>query len=631
MLEGICSFKEATTGVIHLPEIEAHVFEQIMSYLMQDWSFNSNLQSQRKIIFSVEMKEESVMELLLACHFLDIPDLLETTCKMLADNISRLSTLSLFPMETLQQIYKHTNDLELIKLENNCKDKNLLDGYLASSEIWKMKYHAKKWNLDRTNYLQSYLPACNITIPPFMNPAYCFPNIFSFFSKQDEIIDWKQEFIQRFVQSEISNFIAKEETNSLGELIEIVKICSPFIKMIKIPSILFKCLLKNQKSSNSNHLFEFLSHLHYLEHLDISNFSVSFDDLTILIDFIPKCLFKLKSIVFRNINACDKMLTLICSLLNVHPIESLDITENVFSHIGIVYLSHTLCKNTSLKLLTINSNQYRLNNQKIHISFLPYWQRDDFLQNQQQNHDYFYYIKQQLQKQNSEFIYCKYAIDSLFKCLEFNHTLELLDIGHTEVSLSDIPLEYWKSLKENKTLKYLLLQGSSIRFDEENIQENIFEYLPISLKYLDISKLENFDSDILCANLARAAPYFENLRVLDISHYNLSRQFSLNNVMVFVKNSPNLCSLNINRCKISNHLAFLIADCLLECNSLEYLYASSNTLSDEANRIIDAGKQSLQNYKKKLFIDISFNNIPYSLLESAKDNTEDLLTLNLEQ
>ncbi len=39
------------------------------------------------------MDPEEVMEVVMACHYLDIPDLLETACKMVAANITGLDSL----------------------------------------------------------------------------------------------------------------------------------------------------------------------------------------------------------------------------------------------------------------------------------------------------------------------------------------------------------------------------------------------------------------------------------------------------------------------------------------------------------------------------------------------------------
>lgn len=85
MLDGCGSFIESTTGIVRLPEIRPQIFEKIMNYLVKEWMFNSN--RGQKIVFGVEVDDESVMELLLACHYLDLPSLMETTCKMLAENI----------------------------------------------------------------------------------------------------------------------------------------------------------------------------------------------------------------------------------------------------------------------------------------------------------------------------------------------------------------------------------------------------------------------------------------------------------------------------------------------------------------------------------------------------------------
>jgi len=73
----------------------------------------------------------------MACHYLDIPDLLETACKMVAANISGLDSLqggtetslefaisnfshsSLVPPDVVHQIYSYLSPDELVEVESS--------------------------------------------------------------------------------------------------------------------------------------------------------------------------------------------------------------------------------------------------------------------------------------------------------------------------------------------------------------------------------------------------------------------------------------------------------------------------------------------------------------------------------
>lgn len=89
-----------------------------------------------RIVFAVEIPATEVMEMVMACHYLDIPDLLDTACKMVAGNISGLKTLQggsserinflhqiahirLVPPDVTHHIYSHLSAEELLNVENS--------------------------------------------------------------------------------------------------------------------------------------------------------------------------------------------------------------------------------------------------------------------------------------------------------------------------------------------------------------------------------------------------------------------------------------------------------------------------------------------------------------------------------
>ena len=89
MLEGACTFQEAISNVIRLPNMRPEVYEQVVLYSIKEWHLNQQCQRAERIVFGVEVEEESIMELALACHYLVLPGLLKTACRMLSFNLER--------------------------------------------------------------------------------------------------------------------------------------------------------------------------------------------------------------------------------------------------------------------------------------------------------------------------------------------------------------------------------------------------------------------------------------------------------------------------------------------------------------------------------------------------------------
>jgi len=342
---------------------------------------------------------------------------------------------------------------------------------------------------------------------------------------------WKEEFAQREVQRIVNFFSGDEWEKFLNDL----GLYSSTVRMLKLPTT----LLRNIFQSKSISIGRLLRLFPALEHLDISDGVVEEIILRDILKSIPEFNKNLESLVLRNIAASNKMLRRISSFLKQFPLESLDITENYFLHKGIIEFAHVLRNNSSLKCLTLNSNQFRLDNQRIRTRRLPHWQQLEVQQLERVNE-----VEELSDEEIVPLSDCKYAADALFQSLGENQHLRLLDIGYNEICLSDIELASWESLQSNTCIHWLLLQGCSINFQNDF---NFFEYLPQSVEYLDISKLEQMDSDRLCADLFAATHRLTNLVALDISHNFLSPS-SLRMLLSCFANLPSLQSVNLTRC-----------------------------------------------------------------------------------
>lgn len=110
-------------------------------------AFPEQMADEDKVVFCFDFPAEISLDMLMAAHFLDIPDLLEYMCKMVADHIDgtllmpRLFRLSLtvedtpslegLAPEVVNLIYHHLSPQKLFEVETSRKFPDPSHGSLA--------------------------------------------------------------------------------------------------------------------------------------------------------------------------------------------------------------------------------------------------------------------------------------------------------------------------------------------------------------------------------------------------------------------------------------------------------------------------------------------------------------------
>jgi hypothetical protein len=189
--EGLGSFRERVKRVIHLPALSGETLERVFQFCSMDALLNRRSRGARRalfrstedidedespsgtplrsslptsspstpqrrteqaIAFCFALPHESVLEMLAAAHFLDIPELLSATCRMVADNIdgtfwvefspspespADVDTLDGLPPDAVMQILEMLPADKLAAVETQGKFAELPD----TTELWRVQFH----------------------------------------------------------------------------------------------------------------------------------------------------------------------------------------------------------------------------------------------------------------------------------------------------------------------------------------------------------------------------------------------------------------------------------------------------------------------------------------------------------
>eukprot|EP01125_Pyxidicula_operculata_P022103 TRINITY_DN8887_c0_g1_i2.p1 TRINITY_DN8887_c0_g1~~TRINITY_DN8887_c0_g1_i2.p1 ORF type:complete len:904 (-),score=138.46 TRINITY_DN8887_c0_g1_i2:26-2737(-) len=107
--------------------------------------FDSTQPNQKRVVTLFEIPTEDLLEVMMAAHFLDIPSLLELTCKQIAKYIDAVESLSGIPDEVVHLIYSYIPPEQLALVEMSELHKTTHKD-LDTSDLWQNACDENGWS-----------------------------------------------------------------------------------------------------------------------------------------------------------------------------------------------------------------------------------------------------------------------------------------------------------------------------------------------------------------------------------------------------------------------------------------------------------------------------------------------------
>eukprot|EP00761_Pharyngomonas_kirbyi_P014862 gb/GECH01014893.1/.p1 GENE.gb/GECH01014893.1/~~gb/GECH01014893.1/.p1 ORF type:complete len:955 (+),score=222.79 gb/GECH01014893.1/:1-2865(+) len=253
-------FKESSERRIVLSTISPEVMEEILRFLFMDYLENrtsiendsqNDIQSDlsqisvtellrkdtetknQRVSFLFELKPSLVMDILLASHYLIIPNLLKSATRMLADNIFDVPTFKGLPKDTVHAILGLLSPFDLCKIESDPIFEEIRITESELNDLW--KYHAFRGKHHNTILERQ-----------------------TDFNTSNEDIDWKRQFIEAEFEERCRKLIIKDFQQDENEFLEITSTYAPHIRRLSIDpcGILERNLFRKTFEILSSHLEE---------------------------------------------------------------------------------------------------------------------------------------------------------------------------------------------------------------------------------------------------------------------------------------------------------------------------------------------------------------------------------------
>jgi len=317
ILDSPGNFLEQQTRIVHLVDIQPQILKDVISFCSQELQENPNQNSPSKVVFVFQITPDSVMDILSAAHYLQIPSLTGYATSMLADfAVDVPSFEGIFP-EVVHEVCIKCKPSMLRVIEKQ----NKLEGFnVDTMSIWKRWCERKKW-VDVVVARQKDCGSCDdATTKEF-----------------EDKIDWCRGYAETALSimlTKIGMFVSQEEfidfLITFGDIIQYVRIDSSWnFEYMKFDNIL-------------------IDYIPNLRWLDLSRDLNSVEDLSLpiarrlcaVLHHFNKGLTHLK---LTGCNITNKLIAdLTSSIRGCEDLRHLDLSENLLSEEGMKELAGNL-------------------------------------------------------------------------------------------------------------------------------------------------------------------------------------------------------------------------------------------------------------------------------------------------
>jgi Ran GTPase-activating protein (RanGAP) involved in mRNA processing and transport len=483
-----------------------------------------------RVAFCVEISPQFAMELLMAAHYLEIPDLLETVCRMVADNIDGVEDLSGVPSDVVLQIYRYLDHDQLLKIENSPMHPVGLD----TSPLWQRHYERRGWDLHYSPFVESWTAELNeineyIEVEDRSDPTHVLSD------------NWKALYLRREFMHRTVCMTSQEQLDSLFQFFEL---CKDYLEELSIRPQFVQI--------SGLHMLYFAERLPNLTALDLSDNIMTEDLVQALVDLLAKNPRLTRVKMSRCCLKDTSIGPLFTQFDKTQNLVSLDLCDNQLTTRSLSsvaeWLAHPSC---SLVRLSLRDNSIKSKRIGLHDT------HEDYL-------------------------------EKLFRALCTNNRLELLDLGINDLILSGVSDEIWLDLPRNTSLKYLLLKDNTlIQDDHSSLQfHQLITSLPRNLLALSLSQTQVSTSQLVALTQVLSKPN-ASLRHLDISE-NLLGVHSSDQVADLIRFAKNLYSLNLRNNGLRDSGGNKVAAALHSAPQLRYLDLEKNILRTSTRAIVAA-------------------------------------------
>lgn len=371
------------------------------------------LRHNHRVVFAFEISPDSVMELLMASHYLGVLGLVDVTCRMLADNVESIPSFVGLPSEVIMQVLQHLTPMKLLDIESS----GLLNGLndVHTEQLWRSaledKVEKDGWEIAHCFYELSWLHRLEAERVPLQRLQLNFiahPHV------RTNI--WRHKYIQCYMRWSLENYLRMSddacwdpllamENEAYVDLQEDIERCGPWVTCIAIPHSLNTCQEQIWDS-----IEDFVSRFQNLRYLCISNRVVGECQLERLFSLLAgqscpalECLKMSRAgIDDLKVHHLLKALALNCTL------QHIDLSENSISSEGLKWFPLLLKGNKTLRSLSLACN---------------------VLDSDSDPHNT--------------------PVRSLFELLYRQSNLRLLDVGHNRLHFENLSEDCWTWLRKS--------------------------------------------------------------------------------------------------------------------------------------------------------------------------------------
>jgi Ran GTPase-activating protein (RanGAP) involved in mRNA processing and transport len=587
------NFKEKQTLSVEFKEFSGIILEEILRFCIQDYMVNkpnyddeiSGKKQQARVVFQFYIHPSVVMEMLMASDFLQIPALLELSSLMLAHYIDYVPSFAGIAPDLILGVFVRVNPVKLCGLEDRPEYKALK---LDTAPIW-FKHCEKKdykalgpvFSWDRNPTLKQYLDTLNIDNKPKTLHKYTYDQNHQVVEDLHSV-DWKRMYLERDLNLRLfflefanekhekingeNNTNTNTNNNSATDSTPDAEPEEDDDEKVDILDYLddIAPYIGYLKVTMSNfNLNPFLAHVTKLQ---LTKFALT----AAHVEAISK-LNKVTDLQFTEMKIRDT--TGVAKILSsLNTLSVLDLSDNIIDDNGIVPLCRSLEANNSLLRLSVAFNK---------------------LGGPSMGH--------------------------LFKALKKHVNIELLDISHNNIFALDLEEDRYRDLKNNTSLKHLILDENPLGVDlvhKAFFNFKLARHSPTALNPLfsnipnQLLSLSMRSTDLIPEHINTLGSHWATNTLLQLEFLSLAnnevRDEGAQALRDVLKVNRSIKILDLTRCDLKQQGAEALAACLHLNDCLEHLILDRNKiLNTGAIKLVEAIKKNPHRVLKSLHFKIS--------------------------